>query len=97
MKDFCHAATLDLSSLTPDRCLGIKVFPKEAFYPLHWKEWRLLFDTTATEEVLARSEAAYAVHTWGRETRGVEVKGEGEAYFVLAKRNCPVVYRDKLG
>ena len=79
--------------------MGIRIYSKEDFYPLHWKQWEALFDADRAEEVLAAAEKAYSVHTWGHETRDVEVRpaSSGEAYSILAKQNCPVVYRDAFG
>jgi lactosylceramide 4-alpha-galactosyltransferase len=34
----------DATMLDPDRCMGIRVLPPDAFYPITWKNWHWLFD-----------------------------------------------------
>ena len=53
--------------MTPEKCLGIKVYPSEAFYAIPFRRWKEIFDPSKAPQVLLESlRDSFVLHTWGR-------------------------------
>ena len=80
--------------MTESRCHGFRVFPPSAFYPIHYKKWKLYFvkDDT-TNETMKRIDKSRAIHVWNKLSSAERVTvGSQVPYAIVASRYCPRVY-----
>ncbi|XP_017151951.1 lactosylceramide 4-alpha-galactosyltransferase-like [Drosophila miranda] len=74
-------------------CMGLKVYGRGAFCPVHSRQWRDLFEPEKLEETMARTKYSYVVHVWNKQSKKVPIKvGSSSAYAKLAEQNCPRAY-----
>lgn len=79
--------------MTPERCLGFKVYPPSAFYAVPWPKWDLFFDTNALNKTLEMTKDSIVIHVWNKHSIKRKLKvGALAAYGVAAAKNCPTVY-----
>ena len=57
MYDLCNVKHSD--NMTPEKCLGTKIFPPSAFYKIPWRKWRDIFDPVQSEEILFSLKITY--------------------------------------
>lgn len=78
---------------TREQCQGIKLQPKEVFFPISWTEFMLYFEPTKVNEGLERSKNSTLVHVWNDRSASIWNKvGTNNAYQVIAEHKCPIVY-----
>lgn len=93
IRRICNNAD-SLHGLSPDQCLGLVLFPKTKFYPLHWTKWERLFDPNYADWVMETVAESTAVHLWGKQSQGHTLKASDEDHGAsrLAKENCPLTW-----
>lgn len=75
-------------------CSGISALPKELAYPVHYSAWEDCFESKAASGVLKMSREPLAIHFWNDKSSHRQVQtGDGSAYDILARGNCPLSYR----
>ncbi|EDV99385.1 lactosylceramide 4-alpha-galactosyltransferase [Drosophila grimshawi] len=87
--------TKDISLMLEDRkrCLGFKVFERNAFYAVPWKHWRHFFEPQLLEQTLAHTKDSYLVHVWNKHSKQLAIKvGSSTAYGKYAEQHCPKSY-----
>lgn len=90
---FC--ATTNRSLWTREKCHGLKLQPKQIFYPISMEESGLYFDAAKSDEVQKLTQHSTLIHipknasnkTW-------KEIDENSAYKVISNVNCPQVYED---
>ncbi|XP_064535250.1 lactosylceramide 4-alpha-galactosyltransferase-like isoform X2 [Drosophila montana] len=60
----CRTKNITLMMEDENRCLGFKVFDRNAFYAVPWEDWRHFFDPNLVKQTLARTKDSYLVHMW---------------------------------
>ena len=89
MYDICNVENAD--NMTPEKCLGTKIFPPSAFYKIPWRKWRDIFDPVQSEKILFALKDSFALHTWGRFSSKIPNNSYNKSAFcTVAARNCPV-------
>ena len=69
-------------------CGDVSIFREEYFYPVNWRAWETIFQSSYREEVLAAHRHSYAAHLWGHLSRQARVEW-GSAGGQMARGNCP--------
>ena len=91
MYDLCNVNHAD--KMTPEKCLGIKIFPPSAFYKIPWRKWKDIFDPFKSEEILFALKGSFVLHTWGRFSSKISNNSYNKsAFFTIAENNCPVSF-----
>ncbi|XP_053970922.1 lactosylceramide 4-alpha-galactosyltransferase-like [Hylaeus volcanicus] len=81
--------------MTTARCHGFKVFPPTAFYPIHYKNWKMYFETKDKNATMKMLERAMAIHVWNKLSKSEEVRVNSDVpYAVIARRHCPIVFNN---
>ena len=93
MNELCNVN--DADNMSPEKCLGIKVYPASAFYKVPWRKWKDIFDVSKAEEVMLSLKDSIILHTWGRFSSNTSIlnRNNMSAYLKIASINCPVSYR----
>lgn len=82
--------------MSEQHCLGFKVFPKSAFYPIKWTEWRHYFDPNHLEEAMTMTNKSIAIHVWNKHSAKEKFRvGTLAAYGVIADKRCPKAFRSE--
>ncbi|KAL7741841.1 hypothetical protein ACLKA6_012060 [Drosophila palustris] len=87
--------TKDITLMLEDRkrCLGFKVFDRNAFYAVPWKHWRHFFEPQLLEQTLAHTKDSILVHVWNKHSKQQAIKvGSSTAYGKYAEQHCPRSY-----
>lgn len=87
--------TKDIALMLEDRkrCLGFKVFDRNAFYAVPWKHWRHFFEPQLLEQTLAHTKDSFLVHVWNKHSKQLAIKvGSSTAYGKYAEQHCPRAY-----
>lgn len=80
--------------MTRTRCHDFNVFPIEAFYAVHWADWRYFFEAQYTNRTMQMTRDSIAVHVWNKHSINHRIRvGSKVAYGLLAAEYCPKVYR----
>lgn len=75
------------------RCMGFKVFDRNAFYAVPWKHWRHFFEPQLLEQTLVHTKDSYVVHVWNNLSKQQAIKvGSSTAYGKYAEQHCPKAY-----
>ncbi|XP_032595227.1 lactosylceramide 4-alpha-galactosyltransferase isoform X2 [Drosophila grimshawi] len=88
-------ATKNISLMLADRkrCLGFRVFERNAFYAVPRKHWRHFFEPKYLEETLELTRDSYLVHMWNKHSKQLPIKvGSSTAYGKYAEQHCPKTY-----
>lgn len=87
-------STKDRKLWTPERCNGFKVYPKETFYAINYGSSPTSnFDPAKANETLQLLTDKPLIHIYSSRSREKVYKvGTNNAYQILAKKNCPLVY-----
>ena len=93
MNDLCNVNHAD--NMSPEKCLGIKVFPAAAFYKIPFRRWKDIFDESKTNEIMLSLNTSFVLHTWGRFSANQPILRHNRinAFLKVASLNCPVVYQ----
>ncbi|XP_015278457.1 PREDICTED: lactosylceramide 4-alpha-galactosyltransferase, partial [Gekko japonicus] len=74
-------------------CRGVTVLPQEAFYPIHWKDWRNFFEVIRPSELSELFKNTYAVHVWNKKSQGTRLEITSKALLAqLHFHYCPSTY-----
>lgn len=93
--DICK--TKDRTLWTRERCSGLKLQPKETFYPISWTDFLMYFGPIAREETLELAKNSTLIHVWNDRSSKIWNKiGINNAYQVAAEKNCPLVYESSV-
>ncbi|XP_034474400.1 lactosylceramide 4-alpha-galactosyltransferase-like [Drosophila innubila] len=87
--------TKDITLMLEDRkrCLGFKIFDRNAFYAVPWKHWRHFFEPQLLEQTLAHTKDSILVHVWNKHSKQQAIKvGSSTAYGKYAEQHCPRSY-----
>ncbi|XP_076248960.1 lactosylceramide 4-alpha-galactosyltransferase-like [Calliopsis andreniformis] len=88
-------STKKTRDMTTTRCQGFKVFPPSAFYPVHYKKWKMYFETTDKNVTMKMVEKAMAIHVWNKLSKSKEVRVDSDVpYAVIARKHCPKVFNN---
>ena len=92
MYDLCNVNTAE--HMSPERCLGVKIFSPGAFYKIPWRKWKDIFDASKTDEMIMKLKDSIVLHTWGRFSSNIPIHGLNKlsTFAKLASINCPVSY-----
>ena len=90
MYDLCKVN--DAKLMSPEKCLGTQVFPPSYFYKIPWRQWRNIFDSSKTLEIIDSLKDSFVLHTWGRFSSSfpMNAKAQNSAYFKMTEMNCPI-------
>lgn len=76
-----------------EHCRGLRLQPKEVFYPISWTDFMMYFDTEKLNETLERTRNSTLIHVWNDRSKSIwNPVGTKNAYHVLAEKNCPRIY-----
>lgn len=85
--------TADRTLWNYEQCKGLRIQPKEVFYPISWTDFMLYFDTEKLDEALEMARNATLIHVWNDRSKSIwNPIGTKNAYHVLAEKNCPRIY-----
>lgn len=91
LEEICQ--TTNRTLWTRKRCLGIKLQPKELFYPIQYTEIYQYFDPDELNEVLKITENSTTIHIWNDQSKSAWGRvGIKNAYQVIAQQHCPQIY-----
>lgn len=91
LEDICK--TKDRTLWTREQCHGIKLQPKEVFYPVSWSDFMQYFEPADLNETLEKTKNSTVIHVWNDRSKNIWNKvGTTNAYQVIAKEKCPNVY-----
>ncbi|XP_072340519.1 lactosylceramide 4-alpha-galactosyltransferase-like isoform X2 [Scyliorhinus torazame] len=75
-------------------CKGVKVLPPEAFYPIHWQDWKKYFEVMSKSEAQKLLDSSYALHIWNKKSGGTRFQiGSKVMIDQLTSVYCPVSYK----
>lgn len=81
--------------MTPARCGGFKVFSPSAFYPIHYKKWKLYFEGKNKNATMKMLEKAIAIHVWNKLSKSMEVHVNSDVpYAIIARKHCPKIFNN---
>ncbi|KAH8391523.1 hypothetical protein KR200_003091 [Drosophila serrata] len=90
----CGTKNIEVMQEDHKRCLGFKVFGRDAFYAVPWKQWRDFFEPEKLSQTLALTKDSYVVHVWNKHSSKLKIKrGTKSAYAKYAEQNCPRAYK----
>ncbi|CAB3368006.1 Hypothetical predicted protein [Cloeon dipterum] len=86
--------TENTQEMTFDRCKGrFQVMPPLDFYPIPWRQWRLYFNISSSNDTMRRLSKSRAIHVWNKFSAATPVQvGSRQPYGLLAAKFCPRVY-----
>lgn len=88
-KKWCSIRSLQNSK----SCRGVTVLPREAFYPIHWQDWKIFFKDVKPLEMSKMFKNTHAVHVWNQKSQGTRFQISSEALLVqLQSHYCPSTY-----
>lgn len=87
----CHTT---LAEMTPEKCCGFKVFPKDEFYPINYEMWEHFFNLQHTKSILENVTKSSVVHLWNKlsHVKIITKSYTKTAYEILAENNCPKAF-----
>lgn len=91
LQKICHAKKPP--QMTPERCLGFKVYPPSAFYAVPWPKWSLLFEPESMDKAMEMTKNSIVIHVWNKHSKEKLIKvGTKAAYAVAAAEHCSKIY-----
>ncbi|XP_078423715.1 lactosylceramide 4-alpha-galactosyltransferase-like [Cetorhinus maximus] len=76
------------------QCKGVRMLPPEAFYPIHWQDWKKYFEVMSKSEAQKLLKNSYAVHIWNKMSSGTRFQtGSKVMIDQLSSVYCPVSYK----
>lgn len=92
LRKMCHVEKT--TQMSEQHCLGFKVYPPSAFYPIRWPDWKLYFDPERLDVALTMTNKSVAIHVWNNMSSKYKYRvGTLAAYGVIADQMCPKAYR----
>lgn len=92
LRSICHVEMPP--KMTPEQCLGFKVYSPQGFYAIPWPKWEMFFDPKKLNRTLELTKDSIVIHVWNKHSIKRKVKVNSKvAYGVVADANCPRVYR----
>lgn len=92
LQKMCQAD--ETSKMSEQHCLGFKVYPPSAFYPIRWADWKFYFNPARLDDALAKTNKSIAIHVWNNHSSKEKYRvGTLAAYGVIADQMCPKAYR----
>ncbi|XP_076764524.1 lactosylceramide 4-alpha-galactosyltransferase-like [Xylocopa sonorina] len=86
-------STKYIRDMTTIRCHGFKVFSPAVFYPVHYKKWKMYFETEGRNETMKRVEKAMAIHLWNKLSQFEDVHVDSDVpYSIIARKHCPKIF-----
>ncbi|KAF3426284.1 hypothetical protein E2986_07236 [Frieseomelitta varia] len=88
-------STKHVRDMTTSRCHGFKVFSPSAFYPIHYKKWKVYFKTKDRNKTMKIVEKAMAIHVWNKFSKSEKVNVNSDVpYVIIARNHCPRVFNN---
>lgn len=85
--------TSDRALWNYEQCRGLRIQPKEVFYPISWTDFMMYFDTQKLNEALEITRNSTLIHVWNDRSKNIwNPIGTKNVYHVLAEKNCPRIY-----
>ncbi|NXN75951.1 A4GAT galactosyltransferase, partial [Himantopus himantopus] len=74
-------------------CKGVRALSPEAVYPIHWEDWKKLFEPIGSSELHRLLKDTYAVHVWNKLSHGTKLEITSQAFLAqLYSQFCPATY-----
>lgn len=99
LQKFCK--TNDLTKMNRQTCHGFHVYPEKTFYPLYGLPFAWAWYTSTTSAnitmVQEKMKDSFALHLNNSESKAEIYKiRQGDAYDLVARKNCPLIYADNV-
>ncbi|XP_006572148.1 lactosylceramide 4-alpha-galactosyltransferase isoform X2 [Apis mellifera] len=93
LQKFC--STKNIQDMSTSRCQGFKVFPPSAFYPIHYDNWKVYFQTKNKNATMKILEKAMAIHVWNKLSSAEKVDVNSDVPYVnIARKHCPKIFNN---
>ncbi|XP_006002888.2 lactosylceramide 4-alpha-galactosyltransferase, partial [Latimeria chalumnae] len=74
-------------------CKGVRVLPREAFYPIPWQDWKKYFQVISSSELRELQRSTYALHVWNKKSQGTKFQvGSKTLLDQVYSKHCPSTY-----
>ncbi|KFV00216.1 Lactosylceramide 4-alpha-galactosyltransferase, partial [Tauraco erythrolophus] len=74
-------------------CKGMHALSPEAVYPIHWSNWKKLFEPISSSKLQKLLKNTYAVHIWNKLSHGARLNITSQAFLAqLYSQFCPATY-----
>ncbi|NXU57973.1 A4GAT galactosyltransferase, partial [Turnix velox] len=74
-------------------CKGVCALSPEAVYPIHWEDWKKLFEVISSSERHKLLKNTYAVHVWNKLSHETRLDITSQAFLAqLYSQFCPATY-----
>ncbi|XP_019399910.1 PREDICTED: lactosylceramide 4-alpha-galactosyltransferase [Crocodylus porosus] len=74
-------------------CKGVSILPQEAFYPIHWQDWKKYFEEVSSSAFQKLFQNSYAAHIWNKKSQGTRFEVTSKALLAqLHSCYCPSTY-----
>ncbi|KAM6418500.1 lactosylceramide 4-alpha-galactosyltransferase-like isoform 2-T2 [Pluvialis apricaria] len=74
-------------------CKGVRALSPEAVYPIHWEDWKKLFEPISSSELHKLLKNTYAVHVWNKLSHRTKLGVTSQAFLAqLYSQFCPATY-----
>lgn len=91
--NICGTKVIPEMQDNPERCGGLRVFNRSAFYPVHWPNWTHFFEPKFMDETMASTRDSYLIHLWNRMShKSIFKVGTDYAYGKYAQQHCPKTF-----
>lgn len=95
LENICR--TTDRNLMTSERCEGFRLYARDLFYAVAWKDFDWFFNPEMTDHTLALVNNSSVIHVWNDVSKNRTVKiGDKAAYEVIARKYCPKVYNSRV-
>lgn len=79
--------------MTAERCDGFELLPPSSFYPIHYGNWRLYFESRHKNATMELVKKARAIHMWNKLSINETVRVESDVpYAIVAREYCPRIF-----
>lgn len=79
--------------MNKEKCNGFIVFGTEAFCPISWNDWQLYFNTSTSDEVMAKLKDSIGIHVWNLHSKHTVINvGSKQPYGLVAQKYCPIIF-----
>ena len=79
--------------MNESRCKGFHVYPEPYFYPIYYKDYKMVFESGKTELVEELIRTSYALHVWNKFSSELDLNGSDIPFMNLAKIYCPKAFQ----
>ncbi|XP_076267036.1 lactosylceramide 4-alpha-galactosyltransferase-like isoform X2 [Rhynchophorus ferrugineus] len=88
-KRLCN--TPHIKNITGKSCQDFHILPIDAFYPIHYHSWSVLFDKNELNFVRNKSSSSYMLHLWNKLSfnHSIDIPNDDVPYLYFAKKYCP--------